>query len=183
MHSHLNYFLREINLKNHIFLNRFPNTNYKNLDINHFDMIISKASLEHVLDLQSLLFEMKNKLSIGGKILVGFGPLYNSPWGDHNRLKHRLPWAHVFFSEKLLIKNLNKKRKVQIKSIHDLGLNGLSLKKYKEIFNSVSGLELIDFRTNVSTKLLNKIFIVLAYIPFLKEYFTHNIYCTLKRVY
>ena len=32
---------------------------------------------------------------------LGFGPLYNSPWGDHNRLHHKLPWMH-FFKERFL---------------------------------------------------------------------------------
>ena len=69
----------------------FKCTNLKSIKEGDFDLIISKSSFEHVIGLDSLLVEMKNKLKIGGKIITGFGPLYNSPFGDHNRLRHKLP--------------------------------------------------------------------------------------------
>jgi len=145
-------------------------------------MIISMAAFEHILDLDILLVEMKNKLKNGGRIVTGFGPLYNSPWGDYNRLKHKLPWTHVMLSENYFIKKINKNRNNNIESIADLGLNGYSLKAYKQVFNNTEGLKVIDFRTNQSDKLGMKIFNLLSYLPFLKEFFTYNIYCVLKRV-
>ena len=160
-----------------------------------FDLIVSKSSFEHIIRLDTLLVEMKNKLKIGGKIITGFGPLYNSPFGDHNRLRHKLPlshklpWAHIIISEKYLIKKLNKERVIKVKNIHDLGLNGLSLKQYKDILYNIEGLTVIDFRTNVIDysskaikKVINKIFNFFAGVPILKEYFTHNIFCVLERV-
>jgi 2-polyprenyl-3-methyl-5-hydroxy-6-metoxy-1,4-benzoquinol methylase len=151
------------------------------LDDNYFDIIISKASFEHILDLDILLIKMKNKLKLGGKIITGFGPLYNSPWGDHNRLRHKLPWLHVIYGEKFFIKKISKIRKDKIESIYDLGLNGYSLKKYISIFNHTEGLSVIDFRTNVSNKFTMKLFDLFTYFPFVREYFTYNIYCVLER--
>ncbi len=151
------------------------------LQDNNFDIIISKASFEHIIGLERLLTEMKQKLKPGGRIVAGFGPLYNSPYGDHNRLKHPLPWSHVLLGEKHFIKKLNQKGQ-NIKSIHDLGLNGYSLKRYREIFSNTEGLALTDFRTNVSDKASMKFFNLMTHIPFLKEYFTYNIYCILERV-
>ena len=152
----------------------------KELQDEHFDIIMSKASFEHIIGLEDLLNEMKKKLKPGGKIVAGFGPLYNSPYGDHNRLKHLLPWSHVILGEKHFIKKLNRKGQ-EAKSIHDLGLNGYSLKRYHDIFSHTEGLTLIDFRTNVSHKASMKLFNMLTFIPFLKEYFTYNIYCILER--
>lgn len=178
------------------FANKYLNSNYpdlkdkitfkcvdlKELYINDFDMIISKASFEHVLDLDILLVEMKNKLKIGGKIVTGFGPLYNSPWGDHNRLRHKLPWMHILLGNKYFINKLNKNRKDKITHIHDLGLNGYSLKRYRHIFNNTKGLSVVDFRTNVSHKSVVHFFNLFTYFSFTREFFTYNIYCVLKRV-
>jgi SAM-dependent methyltransferase len=173
----------------------FKYINLKSIKESDFDLIISKSSFEHIIGLDDLLVEMMNKLKIGGKIITGFGPLYNSPFGDHNRLRHKLPlshklpWAHIIFPEKYLIEKLNKEKVGKINNIHDLGLNGLSLKQYKDIFYKTEGLNVIDFRTNVidsrskkKNRIINKIFSVFAGIPFFKEYFTHNIFCVLERV-
>jgi len=159
----------------------FKNCSLSNLEDEIFDIIISKATFEHIIHLEYVMKEIHAKLIVGGKLYTGFGPLFNSPWGDHNRLKHKLPWGHLFF-KKHLIKKLNTKHKKRISNIQELNLNGLSLKDYLNIFLNIESFELIDFRTNVSTKILNKIFKLISKIPFLREYFTHNIYCVLQRI-
>ena len=160
----------------------FNCTSINELPDDHFDIIISKASFEHFIDLELLMKDIRNKLRIGGKLITGFGPLYNSPWGDHNRLKHIFPWSHIT-KEKKLIRKLNTKHNKNVNTIHDLGLNGYSLKKYIETFNDTEGMSVTNFRTNVSDKFSMKLFNIFTYIPFLKEYFTYNIYCILERKY
>jgi 2-polyprenyl-3-methyl-5-hydroxy-6-metoxy-1,4-benzoquinol methylase len=173
------------NIKNNYpdLMNRitFKFIDLKELNDKYFDMIISKASFEHIVDLDILIVEMKNKLKVGGKILTGFGPLYNSPWGDHNRLRHKLPWTHLIFGENHFIKKINKQRTDRIENISDLGLNGYSLKKYMRIFNNTEGLSVVDFRINVSEKFSMKLFNLFTCIPFLREFFAYNIYCVFKR--
>lgn len=93
---------------NYSFLNdkiKFTKTDLRGLGKIKFDIIISKATFEHIIDLDNVLAEIKEKLKMGGRLIAGFGPLYNSFWGDHNRLRRNiLPWAHLFFSKKYLIK-------------------------------------------------------------------------------
>ncbi|MCD4832945.1 MAG: class I SAM-dependent methyltransferase [Bacteroidales bacterium] len=156
---------------------KFKCINIKDIEDSDFDLIISKATFEHVLNLKDVLSQMRNKLKIGGKIITGFGPLYNSPWGDHNRLRHKLPWMHLIMGHNYYLKKLNE----NINNITELGFNGLSLKEYKNILYNIEGLKVSNFRTNVSKKLLMKLFKLLSKIPFLTEYFTLNIYCTLVR--
>jgi len=67
------------------------------------------------------------------------------------------------------------------KNLNDLGLNGLSLKKYKEILLKGHDLEVISFETNVNERFINIPFKLLSKIPFLNEYFTHNIYIILLK--
>lgn len=156
--------------------------NLRDLPDDGFDLIISKASFEHILGLDVLLADMRDKLKVGGKIVTGFGPLYNSPWGDHNRLRHKLPWTHLIFGERHYINKLNESREEKVQGIYDLGLNGYSLKEYINMFNNVEGMVVTDFRTNVSDKLSMKLFNLLSRLPFMREYFTYNIYCVLERV-
>ena len=160
----------------------FIATDLKKHDKRNYDIIISKASFEHIIDLDDLMLEIKNKLKIGGRLITGFGPLYSSPWGDHRRLKHNFPWSHVILTQKYFINKLNKARTDKIESIYDLGLNGLLLKQYKKLFFNTKGFKVIDFRTNVTHKLSGKLFNIFTYIPGFKEFFTFNVYCILERV-
>lgn len=41
--------------------------------------------------------------------MVGFAPLYHSPYGDHKRTEALMPWGHLIFPENFLIKRLNKR--------------------------------------------------------------------------
>jgi SAM-dependent methyltransferase len=141
-----------------------------------FDYIVSFSAFEHIIELDKVLDAMKNNLKSKGRIYVGFGPLWNSPFGDHRRTKTIIPWGHLLFSESLLITKLNLFREKKINSIYDLGLNKLSLSDYRRMFRN-SGLQVKNFKINVSDNFISKIFSVIRKIPFLEEYFTHNIYC------
>ena len=146
-----------------------------------FDYIISKDSFEHILDLPGMLEEMKKRLKPGGRIYAGFGPLYNSPFGDHNYAHSRIPWRHLMLGEKKLIARVNKRwRTDRIHTLGDLGLNGLALADYERIF-AESGLEIVKFYINRSQKFYARLFSLFARIPFLREYFAFNIYVVLRK--
>ena len=146
-----------------------------------FDYMISKDSFEHILDLPDMLAEMKKRLKPGGRIYAGFGPLYNSPLGDHGYSQSRLPWRHLMLGEKALVARVQARwPHAQIRSLHDLGLNGLALADYERIF-AESGLRIISFQTNRSEKLLSRILSLPAHIPFLREFFTFNVYVILEK--
>jgi len=149
-------------------------------DLEQFDYIISKDSFEHIIDLGLMLDEMKKRLKSGGLIYSGFGPLYRDFYGDHKRTESIIPWGHMMRSDESIIKSLNKKREEPISSIYDLGLNKLSVAEYKDLFNK-SGLKTIAFKLNCSNHPILRLFNLFAKVPFLTEYFAHNIYCTLQK--
>jgi 2-polyprenyl-3-methyl-5-hydroxy-6-metoxy-1,4-benzoquinol methylase len=160
---------------------RFCTTPLEQLQETGFDIILSNASFEHIFDLDDMLAQMKKRLKPGGRIYTGFGPLYNSPRGDHGWCKTKIPWGHLIFSENSILERLNKNRKDPICSISDLGLNRLSFKQYIDIF-AHSGLRIVDLRTNVhENRVYSLLTNILCRIPFLKEYFTFNIYCILQK--
>lgn len=157
----------------------FLNQDLQDYPLEPFDYIVSKDSFEHILDLAGMLAEMKKRLNPRGRIYAGFGPLYNSPFGDHGTAKLPLPWGHLLIGDERLIRRVNQRRREKVSSIHDLGLNRLAFADYQRIF-AESGLEIVYFETNCSTKTLSKVLSVARRAPFLEEYCIHNIYCILE---
>ncbi len=148
-----------------------------------FDVIISKDTFEHVIDVPGVLASIGRKLSPGGRAYIGFGPLWNAPDGDHKRTRLGVPWLHAVLPRRFLVARVNRgggHEGHQISSIHDLGLNGLSLADYRRAFDHC-GLEIVQFHVNCSDRPISQVFSVIARVPFLTEYFSHNIYAELHR--
>ena len=145
-----------------------------------FDLIVTKDTFEHSLNLPEILNKFYKILAKGGKVYAGFGPLYNSYNGDHGRTQLKLPWLHVVLSDKFIIKRYNSNNDIKINRIEDLGLSKYSLKDYKRIFKN-SQFEIEFFITNQSDHPISIIFDLFSKIGFLKEFFTYNIYCILKK--
>ena len=161
----------------------FKNIQISELDEYDFDIIVSKDTFEHIIELDKVIPEIIKRLKINGKLLLGFGPLYNSFNGDHYQTKSKIPWGHLIRNEESIIKQLNKKRddKNKLITIYDLGLNKYSLKQYEYLLNNC-GLEIIYYKTNINDHPISKIFSQISRINILKEYFTNNIYCILQKV-
>jgi SAM-dependent methyltransferase len=160
-----------------------------------FDIIVSKDSFEHIMDLEGMIRAMACHLKPGGRIYSGFGPLYNSPFGHHGRVATRLPWrqfpwAHLWESEAKIVQRLNRLRArgepvftysdAPLTSIRDLGLSMYSLADYRRFIYG-SGLKVVRFEVNRSKHGLSRVLSVLRRVPFLEEYCTHNIYCVLEK--
>mgnify|MGYP001360126830 CR=1 FL=1 len=160
--------------------------NFEKVDIlksnqeHKYDIIVSKDTFEHTVNLPEVLKKMYNLLNEGGKAYFGFGPLYNFYNGDHGRLNVYLPWFHLIFNEKFLIKRINKKKNLDIKKVQDLGLSRYSFADYKKIFND-SNFKIKFFKTNLSDHPASIIFNFLSKFELLKEYCTYNIYCILEK--
>jgi SAM-dependent methyltransferase len=144
-----------------------------------FDIILSKDSFEHIAHPQEYLQELQEYIADNGLVVIGFGPLWKSPWGGHIKEMTKVPWAHLLFPEKVV---LAERRRLfhppdQVETYEQTngGLNKMTLKKFFTIMKK-SRLEPIYFQTNVHDRPLAKIFDVLRRIPFCEEYFTFNVY-------
>jgi SAM-dependent methyltransferase len=145
-----------------------------------FDMILSKDTLEHIIEPERVLSDVREKLAVGGRFYAGFGPLYYSPFGDHRRLRTGLPWAHVIIPERILFRRLREKHGIAADSVFDLGLNKFRAADYERLISN-SGLRIVLCRTNVSRNVISRAFSVAAHVRPLREYFTHNMYFVLER--
>ena len=74
---------------------------------NSFDTVIMNDAMEHVAKPAEVLNEVYRVLKPGGKLYVNFPP-YNHPFGAHLSDVIGIPWVHLFFSDKTLIKGYKK---------------------------------------------------------------------------
>jgi 2-polyprenyl-3-methyl-5-hydroxy-6-metoxy-1,4-benzoquinol methylase len=153
-------------------------------DIGHekFDIVLSKDSFEHYADPENFVFTMKQNLKKEGIMVIGFGPLWKSPYGGHIRFMTKVPWAHLFFPESVIMaerKRFRPDEDAELFEQVDGGLNKMTLTRYLNIIRE-SGLEFEYFKTNVSRRRLMGLFSVLRRIPFCREFFTLNVYSIMR---
>lgn len=151
-----------------------------------FDVAMSTAVFEHVLDLGAALASVYAALKPNGVFLIGLGPLYYSPWGDHHRteapLCRVLPWAHLIFPERWLIKRRNRNHPSEvIESIRELGLNQLKVTDYRNAFER-SDFVLESFEVNrIENAFASHALRRLRQLPVLSELLAFNIYTVLRK--
>jgi 2-polyprenyl-3-methyl-5-hydroxy-6-metoxy-1,4-benzoquinol methylase len=151
------------------------------LDQSEFDDITAKNTFEHILNLDECLVTMRNILRPGGRIYIGFAPLYHCVTGDHGRFKMPIPWGHVIFSENYLLKRLKRlEPKTKVTSVRDMHLNQLTVHDFKRLFHE-SGLKVVFYKVNVSERKLIRLFNILRKLPFAEKYFTYSMYCILEK--
>lgn len=151
------------------------------LDEGDFDIIISKDSFEHILNLEGCLRDMAVRLKSDGRMFIGFSPLWRSARGDHGRTYTRLPWGHVIFPERVLLQGLHEIfPERNIGSIDDLGLNRVGLRQFKAMLQRTD-LRVADLRVNVSKNAAMRLYNLGRLLPGLGEYFIHNVYAILEK--
>jgi ubiquinone/menaquinone biosynthesis C-methylase UbiE len=157
----------------------FSSSDIKDIADAEFDIIISKSTFEHVMDLRGMLDVIYRKLKRGGKLYSGFGPLYNSFDGDH-KLITNIPWGHLFLSEEKIIEKFNKKTGENITKLSETTFNMLPFREYERIFKE-SDFTIEYFGVNVSSNPIMKLFSMFRFNATLREYFSRNIYCVLVK--
>jgi len=144
-----------------------------------FDYVFSRDTFEHVQDLEGVLEVLWRCLKPDGKVYAGFGPLYNSPFGDHGLLQRKLPWGHLIFHP-----GLRGRRSRQQLSPNEVvvcrELNLLTLADYLNAFQK-SRLHVESIRFNVSSHPAMKVLRVLRSVPMLREWCTCSIYAVLTK--
>lgn len=77
----------------------------------HFDLILSLSTFEHVSDVAAVLAELRRVLKTGGEALIEFEPIWTCSYGHH--LHHFGPvsqlmpdWAHLVWNKARMIEEL-----------------------------------------------------------------------------
>jgi SAM-dependent methyltransferase len=71
------------------------------VDANSIDRVILHDVIEHIADPLSVLIEAIRILKPGGELLVSFYP-WGAAYGGHTWAFLPIPWAHLFYSKKVL---------------------------------------------------------------------------------
>ena len=143
-----------------------------------FDLIVSRDSFEHYADPAAILAAMLRHLAPGGRLAIGFGPLWKSPYGGHITYMTRLPWAHLLFPERVILRERRHFFPDQEASAFGEivgGLNQMTLARFNALI-AQHQLKPISCRTNVSVHPLGRLFTLAGRLPFAREYVTFNLY-------
>lgn len=174
-------------------LKDYPNLNgfltfVSHIEIGHekFDLVISKDCFEHYENPEKMMLNLKEYLKPGGKIVIGFSPLWKSPYGGHLSTLTRMPWVHLLFPERVLMQELRRFLKDEsVSSFKQIagGLNKMVFRRYIQIAQDLDlGFEFL--KTNMSSNSKERfvffIFRILGHIPGAKDYFTVNLYSILS---
>ena len=117
-------------------------------------------------------------LAPGGELAIGFGPLWKSPYGGHIKYMTRLPWAHLLFSETVILRERERffpdQRARHYGEIVG-GLNQMTLARFESII-AANRLERVYFRANASRHPAATLFSLASRLPCAREYLTFNLY-------
>lgn len=72
-----------------------------------FDTLLAFDCLEHVMSPESIIRDWFRVLRPGGRALVNWYP-YKGPWGPHMESLVPIPWAHVMFGERAMLRTAEK---------------------------------------------------------------------------
>lgn len=138
---------------------------------NSFDVVISQNAMEHFDDPVAIINTMKRLVKREGVILITFGPPWFAPYGAHHQFFTSLPWAHLIFSERAMMKVRENYVDDGAKRYGECtgGLNQMSIRKFERIVER-SGLR-IEHKRYTAVKKVG----VLTKIPLLRELFINHV--------
>lgn len=152
----------------------------------YFDVVVADNILEHIMDLDGMMLEIRRVLKRGGVLVA---PSFNFIYSKHGlHLKHglKIPWANVLFSERticnvmqrLAIENPTlytaypglRRHPTKVRDLREYrDLNGLTHKRFRKLV-ARHGFALSSLVINPAGNALLKIFYKLTYkLPILRE--------------
>ncbi len=147
-----------------------------------FDIVVSKDSFQHYADPESLLSQIMQLTVPGGLIAIGFGPLWKSPYGGAINFMTKLPWAHLLFSEEVIMRQRIRYRpEEKAQAYRDIrgGFNKMTLGRFRQIVDG-SEVNVLSYRANASSSIAGSASRLLAGVPGWREFFTLNVYAVLS---
>ncbi len=116
-----------------------------------FDLAVSMATFEHVMDLPRVLHETARVLRPGGILHAEFSPIWRHYYGSHLGKYLPFPWTHLLFSERTVHRTLARLQKIPQPPLYR-GLNRLTLADYRRIF-AESPFRVLSFRLETRSRL------------------------------
>jgi len=154
-----------------------------------YDVLLSFDAFEHIENPRHFLAKMADLIAPGGVAVLGFGPLFHSPFGDHMSafFRIRIPWRGVLFSEKAMLRVRREFfRPTETAECYQDIVGGLNLMRYSEFLEYVrdTGWDFNYLRPNPRLKsvpVVRHLSAALASVPVIRDYFVFSVYAILRR--
>ena len=160
----------------------------KDLPPAKYDLVLSKDSFEHYENPEYFINALKEHLNPDGVLLIGFSPLWKSPYGGHVQGLFWLPWVHLLFAEKIVMYELRRILRDESLTSYSKVASGLNKMTYERFFAIMkkSELKFAYIETNVCSEANRQqrsfaFFKLLASVPLFREYFTVNLHAIMKK--
>jgi SAM-dependent methyltransferase len=147
-----------------------------------FDLVVSQDCFEHYDDPIGVMRNIRSFLGGGGQVLIGFSPLWKSPYGGHIGYMTKVPWAHLLFPEQIIMRERRRYRPRENASTFSEmrgGLNKMTYAKFLETMRD-SGYKFEFLATNASESKLRPFINFVQRLPCCFEYFTKNVYAIVR---
>jgi SAM-dependent methyltransferase len=120
-----------------------------------FDFIFSYDAFEHFENPEGAFAEMIRVLRPGGHLYLDFGPIYNSPFGEHAYQSISVPYCQFLFSEETINSFARNQGLAAIDFSH---VNRRSLRDYRALWEKWSGvLQRVEYYESIDFRHLNLI--------------------------
>lgn len=140
------------------------------------DVIVSLNVMEHVSDPAGILALWYEALAPGGVAYVSFGPPWYAPYGAHMHFFTMIPWIHLLFPERAVLRARARFRSDGAERYEDVegGLGRVSVRRFERAVRA-SGLIAGDVCYETVRD------IPVARIPLLRELFINNVAVKLQK--
>ena len=144
---------------------------------NYFDTIITSDSFEHFSNPEGILNVCYLALKAQGRFLITFGNPWFHPYGSHMQYLTKLPWVHVLFSEKTVMKVRERFRNDHATRYKDVqgGLNQMTVRCFVKLVKA-SGYQIEHFELRGIRRIDS-----LTRLPVIREFFTNRVNCILRK--
>jgi SAM-dependent methyltransferase len=153
-----------------------------------FDVLLSFDSFEHIDTPRPFMARMADFLNPGGRAVLAFGPMFQSPFGDHMQefFKVQVPWRGVLFSQDAMLRVRREcYRPTDPATRYQDIAGGLNLMRYSEFLDHAraTGWTFDYLRTNafLDNPVLRGLSRAVTSTPGVRDYFVHNVYAVLRR--
>jgi SAM-dependent methyltransferase len=151
-----------------------------------YDVLLSFDAFEHIEAPRQFLARMKEFIAPSGVAVLGFGPLFHSPFGDHMWYFFRLqiPWRGVLFSERAILRVRREcfRPTDPARRLREI-IGGLNQMRYSEFLGHLRAagwqLDYLDVNA-IELPLIRPLSNALARVPVLQDFIAHNVYCVLR---
>jgi SAM-dependent methyltransferase len=143
-----------------------------------FDLVVSEDCFPHYRDPVGVMKSFRDFLGDAGQVVIGFSPLWKSSYGGQIRYMTKVPWAHLLFPERIIMRERKRYRPNEnARTFSEVrgGLNKMTYSKFLETIRD-SGYKIDYLTTNVSESKMTFFVNFVRRLPFCFEYLTKNLY-------